>query len=166
MQLYKVRGAENPADLFTKHLTCQDRINSLLRLFGCSHRDGRAAVAPKIRMDAGTSKGELLKLEAAGVYTMDWDGRRFPTVELEGERVVEALPQRPGTLPHLHEDMEERFPKAKACEAMMDTDPVSDDGLEARGEHLGRELRSEPFSPSVAGKDLRPECMKSHDVAA
>ncbi len=166
MQLYKVRGEENPADLFTKHLTCQDRINSLLRLFGCSHRDGRAAVAPKIRMDAGTSKGELLKLEAAGVYTMDWDGRRFPTVELEGERVVEALPQRPGTLPHLHEDMEERFPKAKACEAMMDTDPVSDDGLEARGEHLGRDLRSEPFSPSVAGKDLRPECMKSHDVAA
>jgi histone deacetylase 1/2 len=71
MQLYKVRGEENPADLFTKHLTCQDRINSLLRLFGCSRRDGRAAVAPKIRMDAGTGKGELLKLEAAGVYTMD-----------------------------------------------------------------------------------------------
>ncbi len=139
VQLYKVRGEENPADLFTKHLTCQDRIHGLLELFGCSHRDGRAAVAPKARVDAGTSKGELLRLEAAGVNLMDWDGRQFPTVEFEGEQVVEALPQRPDMLPHMHDDMEERFPRAKACEALVDDDPVMDDGLEARGELLGRD---------------------------
>ena len=87
--------------------------------------------------DAGTSKGELLKLEEAGVLTIDWDGRRFPTVEHEGEQVVEALPQRPGVLPHLHNDMEERFPKAKACDALLDDDPVSHDGLETRGVLIG-----------------------------
>ena len=70
---------------------------------------------------------------------MDWDGRQFPTVEFEGERVVEALPQRPDMLPHMHDDMEERFPRAKACEALVDDDPVMDDGLEARGELLGRD---------------------------
>ncbi len=86
VQLYKVRGEENPADLFTKHLVCRDRIQSLLRLFGCSYRDGRAATAPRVRADAGTSKGELLRLEAAGVDLIEHDGRQFPTVECDGER--------------------------------------------------------------------------------
>ena len=156
VQLYKVRGEENPADLFTKHLTCQDRINNLLELFGCSHRDGRAEVAPKVRADAGTSKGELLRLEAAGVHLVDWDGHKFPTVEAEGEQVVEALQQRPGVLPHLHEDLEERFPRAKACEATVDEDPVEDGSLEHRGELLGRrehaDHRRPTYEQSVAGR--------------
>ncbi len=68
---------------------------------------------------------------------MDWDGRRFPTVEHEGEQVVEALPQRPGILPHLHDDLEERFPKAKACDALLDNDPASNDELETKGVLIG-----------------------------
>ena len=157
VQLYKVRGEENPADLFTKHLTCQERINGLLDLFGCSHRGGRAAVAPKVRADAGTSKGELLRLEEAGVHVVEWDGHRFPTVDFEGEQVVEALPRREGTLPHLHEDLEERFPKAKACEALVDTEPTLTDGLEARGELLGRDPPDRDFATERGGEDLRPE---------
>ena len=151
VQLYKVRGEENPADLFTKHLVCRDRIQSLLRLFGCSYRDGRAATAPRVRADAGTSKGELLRLEAAGVDLVEHDGRQFPTVECDGERVVEALPSRPDLLPHLHEDMEERFPRARACEALEDDDPVSHDGLEARGVHLGKQLTKSVEDTKIYG---------------
>ena len=48
IELVKVRGEENPADLFTKHLTRQDRIHGLL-LFGRSYADGRAASALQLR---------------------------------------------------------------------------------------------------------------------
>jgi hypothetical protein len=141
LKLYKVRGEENPADLFTKHLVCQDRIKNLLQLFGCAYKGGRAATAPKIRADMGTSKGELLRLEELGVDLMEHEGRMFPTTEWDGERVVEALQARPGLLPHQHGDMEERFPKARACDALPDDDPPSHDGLEARGIALGRRGR-------------------------
>ena len=136
--MFKVRGEENPADLFTKHLVCQDRIKSLLQLFGCEYRGGRAATAPKARLDAGTSKGELLRLEALGVNLVEHDGRLFPTTEWEGERVVEALPARPELLPHQHEDLIDRFPRAHACAELLDADPASHDGLEARGLQRGK----------------------------
>ena len=160
IQLYKVRGDENPADLFTKHLTCLERINGLLDLFGCSHRGGRAAVAPKVRVDAGTSKGELLRLEEAGVHVVEWDGHRFPTVDFEGEQVVEALPRREGTLPHMHEDLEERFPRARSCKALADDEPMQADGLEARGEFLGRDLPDHGPVPERGGKKIHGlKCM-------
>ncbi len=162
VQLYKVRGEDNPADLFTKHLVSQDRIYALLKLFGCSYRDGRAAVAPKIRVEAGTSKGELLRLEAAGAPTMEWHGRRFPAVEVEGEQVAEALPQRPDTLPHLHEDLEERFPKAHACEPSVDEDPPEHRGWEARGIRLGKR----PDGHNERGEKIHGlQCMNEEQLA-
>ena len=162
VQLYKVRGEDNPVDLFTKHLVSQDRIYALLKLFGCSYRDGRAAVAPKIRVEAGTSKGELLRLEAAGAPTMEWHGRRFPAVEVEGEQVAEALPQRPDTLPHLHEDLEERFPKAHACEPSVDEDPPEHRGWEARGIRLGKR----PDGHNERGEKIHGlQCMNEEQLA-
>ena len=47
IEVRKVRGEENPADLFTKHLPSRDKVHSLVRLFGCKYRDGRAASAPR-----------------------------------------------------------------------------------------------------------------------
>ncbi len=44
-ELRKVRGDMNPADVCTKHLTSFDKIASLLKLFNCEFRDGRAAGA-------------------------------------------------------------------------------------------------------------------------
>ena len=38
----KVRGDDNVADLFTKHLTSRDRISYLLSLLGCHYLDDRA----------------------------------------------------------------------------------------------------------------------------
>ena len=50
VEVCKVRGEENPADLFTKHLPSRDKVHSLVRLFGCEYRDGRAVVsAPLLR---------------------------------------------------------------------------------------------------------------------
>ena len=49
IEVRKVKGEENPADLFTKHLPSQDKVHQLVRLFGCDYRDGRAAAAPLLR---------------------------------------------------------------------------------------------------------------------
>ena len=49
IEVRKVKGEENPADLFTKHLPSQDKVHALVKLFGCAYRDGRAASGPLLR---------------------------------------------------------------------------------------------------------------------
>ena len=49
IELRKVRGDVNPADLFTKHLCSRDRVKLLTELFGCEFRDGCADSAPQLR---------------------------------------------------------------------------------------------------------------------
>ena len=52
IELRKVLGAANPADLFTKHLESRANVDQLLELFGCRFVDGRSAAAPKLRREA------------------------------------------------------------------------------------------------------------------
>ena len=49
IELRKVRGDVNPADLSTKHLQSRDRIDSLVRMFNCEYRGGRPSSAPLLR---------------------------------------------------------------------------------------------------------------------
>ena len=74
IELYKVRGEDNPADLFTKHLVSKDRIHWLLELFDCRYADGRPEAAPQMRRGIGTSKGEGLCL-LDGEELRDWMAR-------------------------------------------------------------------------------------------
>ena len=47
IDLRKVLGEVNPSDLFTKHLSSPERVSTLLGLFGCRHKAGRAESAPR-----------------------------------------------------------------------------------------------------------------------
>jgi hypothetical protein len=136
VELCKVKGEENPADLFTKHLTSRDRIYKLLDLCGCKYRGGRPEAAPVLRSGVGTSKGELLQLAEGTTGTMSWHGRVFPKSAEVGVDVPEALPAIEGLLPHLHEDWRERFPQAVSCDELEDKDPTEDAWLEARGKAI------------------------------
>ena len=49
VEVRKIKGEDNPADLFTKHLPCKDKYHSLVKLFGCECRDGRSLAAPLLR---------------------------------------------------------------------------------------------------------------------
>ena len=49
MDLRKVLGEENPADLLTKHSLSRQRLEALIPLFGCRYLGGRAATAPQMR---------------------------------------------------------------------------------------------------------------------
>ena len=126
VKLLKVRGDENPADLFTKHLTSRDKIHELLGKFGCRYRDGRSVTAPTLRVGAGTSKGEAL-MELCGELGP------FPVVSFEGVEVPEAHRCIEGLLPHEHPDLSERFPQAEACIDQGDLDPFEHRGLETEG---------------------------------
>ena len=101
IELVKVRGDDNPADLFTKHLRSRERIHGLLALFGCVYTDGRAALAPQLRTGTGTTKGELLDLAdqarttdvlpaLEATQTMVWQGITFPAMEFEQTILLEA----------------------------------------------------------------------------
>ena len=140
ISLFKVRGEENPADLFTKHLVGRDRIHMLLALFGCEYRGGRAAAAPLVRAGVTTSKGELLNLQSKMVEPIDWDGKVFEKAMGVEDVLPEAFHALPGLLPHLHDDAEDRFPRAIVCEPSPDRDPPSHDGLETRGRILGEKV--------------------------
>ena len=135
IELVKVRGEENPADLFTKHLSSRERIHDLLDIFGCRYAEGRAVIAPQLRAATGTTKGELLALAS---QTVSWEGYVFPAVEFEGEMLPEAFPSQPGRLPHLHQDEGSRYPRAAVRHQPGDVDPWEDDKLERRGTALGK----------------------------
>ena len=60
IELRKIRGDMNPADLFTKHLPGEDKIKSLVKLLSCEFRGGRAATAPKLRSPDAAATQELL----------------------------------------------------------------------------------------------------------
>ena len=49
LELRKVNGEDNPADLFTKHADTAAKLQKLIGLFGCEFREGRAASAPSLR---------------------------------------------------------------------------------------------------------------------
>ena len=44
-----------------------------------------------------------------------------------------------GTLPHLREDLDERFPKALAGPSLEDDDPPANGDLELCGERIGKQ---------------------------
>ena len=46
LELRKVRGEVNPADLFTKHLSSSEGVTDLLKLLNCTFRAGRPEAAP------------------------------------------------------------------------------------------------------------------------
>ena len=54
IDLRKIRGDANPADLLTKFTANKDKLDNLVKLFGCEFRGGRAQSSPMLRTGAGT----------------------------------------------------------------------------------------------------------------
>ena len=109
IDLRKILGERNPADLFTKHLSSRDRIMKLVGLTGCRYTGGRAASAPLRR------SGEHGKVTMSEAHTL--------TEEHEP------------VMPHLkypdRREMDELFPTIKAAE-----DIEHDDGQQQDSEDV------------------------------
>ena len=76
IELKKVPGQENPADLLTKHSLTRERVEGFTKLYHCYFRDGRADSAPAMRIGE-TQKQTIAK--AARTETMNSLGRQDPT---------------------------------------------------------------------------------------
>ena len=111
IELRKVRGDINPADLFTKHLASGEKIQQLLKLFGCEYRSGRAACAPHVKKGTCASPGGDDECEMYNVSTSNCDR--------------EAAQHDPNRLPHSYEESEinDMFPCAESVEELMETKP-------------------------------------------
>ena len=56
LDLYKIGGDNNPADIFTKASIPSDRMEKMLTEMGCTWADGRPATAPALRQEGGTRR--------------------------------------------------------------------------------------------------------------
>ena len=112
IELRKVNGLVNPADLFTKHLSSRDRINQLVELFGCEYREGRSSIAPELRKQKTPDQhvAHLCKHSNLHVAQMD------PAVGPEDINNISPMHD-PMVLPHMYADgdMEGLFGKAVAA---------------------------------------------------
>ena len=135
LEVWKVKGEVNPADLFTKHLSSEQRIHDLLGLFGCRFSDGRAAAAPALRKTGD----EKAVLAAELVYpvtgpVVEHGGWSYPGIKVEGfdELLPEAYLHDERRLPHLHGgDLHALFPQVEAVvDADQDPELFKKDWLE------------------------------------
>ena len=120
VDLRKIPGETNPADLFTKHLASRERLAALIKLLGCEYRDGRAQAAPLTRT---TDTGKATIGEA---------------------HLLEDAPD----MPHLRlaqNDLDARYPSLVAPDDVdSETEGVQDswDMLQRRGDEIIELIRS------------------------
>ena len=144
VELRKVRGEANPADLFTKHLQSADRIEDLLEFMGLQYTGGRAEGAPQPRRELDTRNQGILACEA--VYAVEspveHEGRLYSGAWHAGRYVADAYLQPEGVLPHcLAGNLDAMFPRAVAGEECKEAEEEADP-LEDRGKELGQQNKS------------------------
>ncbi len=100
IDLRKVPGTQNPADLLTKHSATRDKLGYLVSLFGCRYLGGRSEAAPRLRKDVEGAKrtlategrdGQLLAVEDAGPDD-EWSETILPHLQYDPDRLNELYP--------------------------------------------------------------------------
>ncbi len=87
----KVKGTDNPADLFTKHIPTHDKVRQVTGLFGCRHESGRSTAAPTLRRE------RLTREVLADTYLCEDDFRQAMSIESADDQPL--LTQLPHTMP-------------------------------------------------------------------
>ena len=104
VDLRKVLGEANPADVFTKHSLSRERLQMLTGIFDCKFRGGRPEAAPQLRAVPST------KVTMADTCSTELEVR--------------------ATMPHLEhskEELERLHPGISAPEAVDDGDPQAEE---------------------------------------
>ena len=134
VDLRKVDGESNPADVLTKHSISRDRLDKLVKLHGCKYVEGRAANAPKMR------SGDSGRTTMAGHGSVNVVRSQPPPEKME-EKQVDPL------MPHLtfsEGEMDERYPRLTAPEDEHADDPAIDaaDLTLQVGQRIAEEIRA------------------------
>ncbi len=132
LELRKVAGTANPADVFTKYPASREKLIFLTGMFDCHFAGGRAESAPKLRRTTGT------KNVLAGELEGPEDGGEALAETNNVERVV---------LPHLQYDqatMDRQHPAFEPDEEHDDREhmePEEEDRLLRYGLTIAEEIR-------------------------
>ena len=145
LEIRKVRGDVNPADLFTKHLSSEVRVTELLKLFGCHFASGRAEGAPQLRRETGVNHTCVSAVDVEqSEGKICQDGWVYQAIALEdcgGQKVAEAYLHDERVLPHqVLGNLEATVPRAIAGEEEPE-EPENADALEERGRSIGQRPR-------------------------
>ena len=124
VDLRKVDGEENPADLLTKHSISRQRLESLVALFGCKYLGGRAESAPSMRkgksdrITMASAAQELATIRDGEELSQDVQAKR------ETSPIMPHLMCSPAELDRLHPSLE--APNDERLDDMADS---SGDGV-------------------------------------
>ena len=140
IDLRKVDGEVNPADLFTKHSLTRERMMSLTRLFDCEFRGGRPESAPQVRITDGT------KATLAELWAVDDSEEKIPTVPIMPHRIFSQ------------EILDRLYPPLAVANAEDDEEDIKDPILE-RGMEIADELtdRANLFGRRRVDRETRTE---------
>jgi hypothetical protein len=163
--LKKVRGDQNPADLFTKHSLTRDKLQALVSLFDCHFREGRPDAAPLLRTSKGKTTFAQIRGDAGiqedqlhGCDANEWSLNILdPEHDSEGGR-----PE----MPHLiydAETLENLFPSLKAPED-LETNYQEEDAMDAVYQRGLFEAQQIQASAQVLGRQARPREREATDV--
>ena len=131
IELRKVDGQVNPADLFTKHSITRDRLGSLVKLFDCEFRSGRAQSAPKTRATPGT------RTTMAEAYGLEEQGNRAQTTpKAEGGLQDPVMPHRVCS----REELDQEYPAVIVPEEEHTENAEEDDLMLKEGKKVSEEI--------------------------
>ena len=112
VDLRKVAGDNNPADLYTKHLASRDKVGQLVALMGCLYRAGRAETAPLTRRTE-SGKRVIAEADARALESMGELEPRMPHLDLSAEELDRLHPTLsvPRDVDDGHEDLWDSWDK-------------------------------------------------------
>ncbi len=164
VHLKKVRGDVNPADVFTKHSLTRDKLKSLVELFDCHYREGRAAAAPQLR-----------RSETAGLKISEADGGSEICVIADANQWAETVHDPESefcggapSMPHLvyeQATLDAKYPSLTAP-AQLDVDDATADAHDAVYQRGLREAEGIAESMRLYGrmKYVRPRDHSDQDA--
>ena len=179
IELKKVPGLENPADLLTKHSLTRERVEEFTKLYDCYFRDGRADSAPAMRT-CEMQKQTLAK--AARIETLNSLGGRLPTTTATttpitvnsttttDDKLVYTVPRMPHNI-FSKEELDKEYQSLQAVDDLPldDLTRLEDDQLYSAGMKVVQEILHEMSvvgrtrragTSETLGHDARPESSK------
>jgi len=91
VDLRKIRGEVNPADLYTKHIATRERLSALVQLSGCCYRGGRASSAPQTRTTE-TTRATIGEMGCHSLTDSDWEQPIMPHISYQADELNRLYP--------------------------------------------------------------------------
>jgi hypothetical protein len=156
VDLRKVDGECNPADILTKHSISRQRLEGLIALYSCKYLGGRAATAPLVKQGASsrvTMAQADAEIDNVGEGQVEYHGSGAFT-----EQTTCHGSESPPSMPHLdltQEEMDRLHPSLIPPDDEQLDDLASDenDAVYQKGLKLAEAIRDET---SLVGRMRRP----------